>query len=267
MGISVGRFDSHFEEWTKYFTNYRKLWPGCLFRHEPLENVISILKSGSLLSRNDAAEFIHNDIAPDEIINSQDVAHSKVRLYFRPRTPTQFHIEGIRKEGDYYLGKHAGFLVMLVFDAKSILTLPNTFFSCGNMQSTTSQILNGDIEFDSLEFLNIYHDQANPSAEQIRQRCAEVLPVCPMDINQHLTFILVRTDSDLQTVKYILKELGLGSLTSKVKKSSGPGVMWTSATIHLDSCRHGSFMRTRLMEYLRSGLVNNAYTFFRRAGD
>jgi hypothetical protein len=61
------------------------------------------------------------DIAGAVVIQNRDRAHQFARLYFRPRTPTQFHIEGIRKSGDYYMGyTHAPTLVMLIFDSFNV---------------------------------------------------------------------------------------------------------------------------------------------------
>ncbi|MEX0943642.1 MAG: DarT ssDNA thymidine ADP-ribosyltransferase family protein [Pseudomonadales bacterium] len=193
---------------------------------------MAILARGSLLSRMHAEEegVVENDIAPQDIIDNRSDAHSRVRLYFRPRTPTQFHIEGIRKPKDFYQGKHAGFLVMLVLDAEALLTQPETQFSCGNMQSHASKVYSDDAGFDQLEFSGIYHDEAYPSPDQILQRCAEVLSASPLSLENTLKHIIVRTDADVQTLNFRLDDLGLAHLLGKVRKAQGAGVFFNYYT-------------------------------------
>lgn len=232
MGISIVRHEQHLSEWIPRFGNYKKKWPKNLFRHEPIENAIKILKNGFLSSRSDAENSgaIINDIAPVEIISNRADAHASVRLYFRPRTPTQFHIEGIRKPDDFYMGRHAGFLVFLVFDSRSVLTMPTTRFSTGNMQSPTSTVLDGDDGFDQLDFSGIYHDEAYPSDDEKRKRCAEVLADSPLNLDQTLKHIIVRTDADVSTMKFRLIQEGLGHLAPMVKKSFSTGVFFQRYT-------------------------------------
>lgn len=232
MGISKSRHRAHVEEWVKKFTNYKTKWPHYLFRHEPVENAIAILKAGVVMSRKDAGKTSNllNDIAPTEIIQNRDDAYSNVRLYFRPRTPTQYHIEGIRKRSDYYMGKHGGLLVMLVFKSEAVLSMNSTRFSCGNMQSSNSEVLDRDDGFDQLDFSGIYHDEAYPTPDQIRKRCAEVLVKSPLPIADTLSAIVVRTDADQATLKYLLLREGLNHLAPLVAKSEGTNVFFQRFT-------------------------------------
>lgn len=227
MGISVARHQAHVAEWTKRFSNYKQKWPKFLFHHASVVNAIGILKQNSLLSRNDAVAqgALIVDIAPEEIIQNRDEAHSYARLYFRPRTPTQFHIEGIRKPQDYYMGRHAGFLVMLAFGSEQVLTMPCTRFSNCNMQSPQSEVLDGDAGFDTLDFAGIYHDEAYPSDDQRRKRCAEVLVRSSLDLSA-LSALIVRTDADATALKYLLNRENLAHLIPKVKRSLGTGVFF-----------------------------------------
>lgn len=232
MGISAARHHTHVEEWTGKFHNYKKKWPSYLFRHEPVESALAVLRSGVLMSRNAACAQgpLLNDIAPTNIIQNRDAAHACVRLYFRPRTPTQYHIEGIRKPEDFYMGKHGGFLVMFAFRAEAVLTLEGTRFSNGNMQSPYSDVLEGDDGFDLLDFSGIYHDEAYPSDDEKRKRCAEVLAENPLQIAPNLAAIIVRTDADVSTIKYLLTRDGLSHFIPYVRKSGGPGVFFNNFT-------------------------------------
>jgi len=239
MGISIEKLAAHRLKYEAQYLNYRKSWPRHLYRHEPIENALKILQNGSLLSRNAAAQggLIGLDIAPEEIINSTDAAHNYARLYFRPKNPTQFHIEGIRKPADYYNGKHAGFTVMFMFDAAAVLTQNTTKFSCGNMQSHITDVFDGDTGFDQLDFDSIYHDVAYPSPEVIRKRCAEVLPQSGLVLADTLRFVVVRTDADLATLKYSLGQMGLDAYLPLVRKSTGSGLFFNryTAVEHIDS--------------------------------
>lgn len=232
MGITNARHLQHINTWKEKFQNYKLAWIKNLFRHEPVESAIRILAAGQLLSRAaaSATDSIQNDIAPDDIIQNRDDAHEYVRLYFRPRTPTQYHIEGIRKPADYYMGRHGGFLVMMVFNGASVLTLPEARFSTANMQSPYSVILDGDDGFDQLDFAGIYHDEAYPSDDQRKKRCAEVLLSEPLSIRPHLSALVVRTDADMATLKYLLSRENLDDLIPLVRKSDGSGIFFNFYT-------------------------------------
>jgi hypothetical protein len=213
VALSRAVIQRHIAEWEPKlrvtFYSHRRHWPSRLFRHEPLENILPILNSGSLLSRNQAGEdgAIINDIAPADIINANVLSHQYVRLYFRPKTPTQFHIEGIREAVDFFMGKHAPVLYMMVFDAEKILTTPGVRFSDGNMQGHPN-VYEGDAGFGLLDFENIYHEGAVPlddRAAVTRARCAEVLCPSPLLLPPYLQAVICRSAAERQL---LLHELG-----------------------------------------------------------
>lgn len=239
MGISNGRLNAHIQKYETQYENYRKSWPRYLYRHEPIENALRILQHGALLSRNAASQdsLIGSDIAPDQIIQASNAAHNWARLYFRPKNPTQYHIEGIRKPAEYYGGKHAGFTIMFMFDALAVLTLGSTQFSDGNMQSPYSTVYDGDDGFDELNFDAIYHDAAYPSQEVIRQRCAEVLAVSGLPLNGYLKHIAVRTNADFVSLEYFLGEHGLDTYLPALRQTTGSGLFFNryTAVDHIDA--------------------------------
>ena len=226
MGVSGKCWNAHVQHWEKTLFNYRKIWPSRLFRHEPIENAIKILSAGQLLSRNAAGAQIVTDIAPDGIIGCTDAAYDSVRLYFRPRNPTQYHIEGIRRPTEYYHGKHGGVLIMFVFSAGEIMTRGDVRFSDGNMQSHATQVLDGDQSFSSLDFKKIYHDSAQNDPDIVRSRCAEVLVPSPLNISENLEYILVRSDADRITLLEHLREKNLGEFSSKVRVAVKQGIFF-----------------------------------------
>ncbi|WP_209598557.1 DarT ssDNA thymidine ADP-ribosyltransferase family protein [Ruegeria sp. HKCCSP351] len=264
MGISSARYHAHLEEWLGRFSNYKKKWPKHLFHHANIGAAIDILKSGQLLSRDDAiaGEVLRQDIAPADIVQNRDVAHQFARLYFRPRTPTQFHIEGIRKPADYYMGRHGGLLVMLAFSSEKILTMEGTRFSTCNMQSPLSQVFDGDDGFEQLDFEGIFHDEANPSDDQKKKRCAEVLAQSPLDVATALSAIIVRTDADVATMKFLLTREGLHHFVPKIRKSQGTGVFFHKHTAvqYVDSAP--GRINFKLMESRSSGDIHTQMSIF-----
>jgi hypothetical protein len=212
MALTQSRVDRHIAEWeVKLSTGaflHRSRWPSRLFHHSPIENAAQILKAGQLLSRNDSTGSRKLDVADTSVIQNRDRAHQFARLYFRPRTPTQYHIEGVRKIGDYYNGDpkaHAPTLVMLIFDSRKILTREGVRFSTGNMQSHGA--MDGDTEefFDSIDFTKVFHEGNIGGDRTITHcKCAEVLTPSPLPISDCLTSIYCRSSAERTTLLYEL---------------------------------------------------------------
>ena len=214
MGLSPDVVRAHIDYWEHQLSignrRYRRHWPARLFRHEPLENVVKILQSRALLSRRDAAAEIERDIAPADIIASTAAARDSVRLYFRPKNPTQYHIEGIRKPNELYHGSQAPVLIIMVFRAEDILTQPGVEFSDGNMQSYGTVTGNTEAKFEAIPFDQVYHEgvvdrQTARGADIVRRRCAEVLLPSPLHLPGHLQGVLCRSPAERAT---LLHQLG-----------------------------------------------------------
>ena len=214
MAVSNHVVEEHIQAWeTKLGASYRRRWPSRLFRHEVLENAIKILKAGKLYSRGDAVDLLERDVAPEDIINITHAAHGYTRLYFRPRTPTQYRIEGIRRAEEIWNGRHAPVLYMFVFKARSLLTRADVHFSRGNMQIPGTPILDGDAAFKTLAFGKIYHEgrynPEDPDEADIKiWRCAEVLCESPLLIDDALEAVVCRSDAERKTLIYALGEEG-----------------------------------------------------------
>ena len=227
MGISSNVIDNHISSWeAKLSASYRRRWPSRLFRHEALENAIRVLQSGQLLSRRDASSLLVRDVAPDEIINSTDAAHGYVRLYFRPRTPTQYRIEGIRREEEIWNGKHAPVLYMFVFRSNAILTKSNVRLSSGNMQVPGTSVLDGDQDFACLNFDKIYHEgsyNTDTDADIKIWRCAEVLSDQPIVLDDALEAVVCRSHAERQTLLYMLGD-SAALWANKITVVTQPGI-------------------------------------------
>lgn len=213
MGLSPDVANAHIDHWTKQLSKgnrrYRRHWPSRLFRHEPLENAVKILRSGVLLSRSDAAGEIERDIAPEEIIGRRTTAYGSARLYFRPRTPTQYHIEGIRKPNELYQGRHAPVLVIFVFKANDIFTQSGVMFSDGNVQSSATETGSTDEKFQTIPFDRVYHDgpfdaYSTEGTDIVRRRCAEVLVPNALELRGNLQWVLCRSAAERATLLHLL---------------------------------------------------------------
>jgi hypothetical protein len=211
MGISLTKARSHIEQWCETLRSpsgyiYRTKWPKYLFHHASLSNATSILNAGALLSRYDAAALAHDDVAPAEVIARRSDAHKFARLYFRPRTPTQYQVEGIRKADECYLGdssNHVPVLYMFLFFAESVLALDGTQFSNGNMQSPQTKFDGTEDFFDSIPFGKVFHEGSFDQSEKdaiLKARCAEVLAESPLLLTEHLKFVLCRSEAERHTL-------------------------------------------------------------------
>ena len=77
----------------RYRYDGRSWWPKFVFHYSALQNVVSILETGILFSRENAMSksLIGVDGASQSVLaNTSDAYKDYVRLYFRPKTPTQY---------------------------------------------------------------------------------------------------------------------------------------------------------------------------------
>lgn len=209
MAISSGFVDQHIDEWGRRLDStykpYRKKWPSRLFHHCPLENAVQIIADGNLRSRIDAQQA--RDVAAPGVIDNTHTAHTYGRMYFRPKTPTQWHIEGIRKPTECQYGEatHAPVLVMLVFDAKKTLLYPGVRFSDRNMQQHAASVGDDEQFFSQIPFEKVYHESGIAGDYSIiAHRCAEVLVPSPFPLTASLTGIVCRTSAERTTLLHLL---------------------------------------------------------------
>lgn len=211
MALSDFFVSQHIEHWSNElgsgFYSYRKHWPACLFHHAPLENALGILRDGHIRSRNDPMRQRLRDVAAAGVIDNTHNAHNRVRLYFRPKTPTQYHIEGIRKDHECQYGtdSHAPVLVMFVLDAQKILTLPNVLFSDQNMQRGDASTGSDEAFFGAIPFNKVFHEGGISGDTSITaHRCAEILPESPLALEGVLSGIWFRSEPERDTLLHLL---------------------------------------------------------------
>ena len=81
----------HIKEQT-WLTKSQQWWPDYLFHFTDILNAVKILNDGVMFSRLqlEKNKELITDIASKKVIESTDLKwKNHVRLYFRPRTPTQ----------------------------------------------------------------------------------------------------------------------------------------------------------------------------------
>ena len=118
----------------------RRFWSRWLFRSDHVENAARILNSGRLLSRTAAERggLIPMDSGSPQYVGQLSPRHRNlVRLYFRPRTPTQYANEGIRPRIRVQYGAHMPVPVYLLFSA-SLLALQGVRFTRGRLAQGTA---------------------------------------------------------------------------------------------------------------------------------
>lgn len=209
MALSVEEVDAHIAKWEQWadrpYYSHRKHWPSRLFHHAPVENAVRILTEGVLRARADPHIDLKRDIAGEGVIDVRVDAHTYVRMYFRPRTPTQFHIEGVRKKHECEFGFQAPILIMFVLDARPILTRAGTRFSDENMQRVSASVGDDATFLAAIPWEKVYHEGGLAGDHSIiAHRCAEVLAVSPLALADCLQWIYCRSEAERDTLLHFL---------------------------------------------------------------
>jgi ssDNA thymidine ADP-ribosyltransferase, DarT len=216
MGLSAAAADAHIASWTdelrrRPFYPHRVHWPSLLFHHAPVQNAVGIIQSGEIRSRRQTQGQRPLDVAGAGVIDHRQRAHDFSRLYFRPRTPTQYHIEGIRRANECQYGPaaHAPVLVMFALEARSILTMPTTRFSDINMQRDEARDGETDAFFGTIDFNKVYHEGGfGGDASIANHRAAEVLCHSPLSLTDHLKWIVCRSEAERETLIHMAGAAG-----------------------------------------------------------
>ena len=186
----------------------RRWWPDYVFHFTDIRNAVSILKEGALLSRTQAQrrDLMATDNANLDIIdNTDETWQDYVRLYFRPRTPTQFRNEGIRPRDELYNHAHCPVPVYFLFDSPTILSRPDCKFTDGNLASGP-KVFSSPADLDQLPFESVYHDRPVTDADRsmvVFHRHAEIIIPKQLNLNA-LRFIVCRTQAEYETLLHLL---------------------------------------------------------------
>ena len=187
----------------------RQWWPACLFHCTDILNVLSILEQGELVSRVQAEQTgkLQVDIASPEVIAGTEAQwQDYVRLYFRPRTPTQYRNEGFRPLSQLSWNSHCPVPVYLIFNAVTVLSRLDCRFSDGNLGSEYANVESNVSFLKQIPFNLVYHDTwfNPPERDQIvHHRNAEVLVPQRMGL-ESLLYLGCRSDAEYKTLLHLL---------------------------------------------------------------
>ena len=206
----------------RYRSDARSWWPRFVFHYTDLQNIGSILETGFLFSRNEAIHrsCLSADVASHDVLDvTPDKYKDYVRLYFRPKTPTQFRNEGIRPSKNLYFGAHCPIPVMLLFDAQDILTRHTTRFSNGSLAGNFPIDIGRTASFfENLPFRDIYHNSPFHEDERkliVTRRHAEVIVPNRLDLKS-LRYIWCRSQAEKETLVSLLSHHQLTKWSDKI---------------------------------------------------
>ena len=211
----------------------RKRWPNWLFRSDHVENAAAILNSGKLLSRAAAQRsgLIVKDSGSPRHVGQLSAEHrSYVRLYFRPRTPTQYRNEGIRPAGKIELDAHMPVPVYLLFSS-SLLMESDVEFTRGRLTHETE--IGNSVEFlRDMAFSDIYHDRgvgavggSDRRSEILNARHSEVVVKDELQL-EHAKHIVCRSAPERETLVSLLNTETRKRWTQRIHVDEGRGMLF-----------------------------------------
>lgn len=207
-------YDEIIKEQMQILPNSIRWWPKYFYHFTNIVNALGILNTGWIYGRKDAVEneLMETDNASPSVISiSQNNIKEYARLYFRPRTPTQYHNEGYKPEHIRNTDVNANCPVPIFFflDANTILNMENVKFSetsCAGIHDLN--LLSGAEAFKNLPFEKIYHDtffSQEERADIVKHRHAEIVRLNGFPIKNALKGIVCRSVAEKQTLLYLLR--------------------------------------------------------------
>lgn len=196
-----------------WLSESQKWWPEYLFHFSDLTNAVNILKTGQLLCRSElerTGQLVTDIASPDIISATSSEWKMYVRLYFRPRTPTQYSNEGFRPLNQRERGgAHCPIPVLFIFSSRPILTASGTRFSQGNLGAAHPVVGDTAEFFVTLPFEKIYFERSNAGLSLSEKRAivdhknAEVIVPSSLDLS-NLRAILCRSQAEFETLIHLM---------------------------------------------------------------
>lgn len=190
-------------------------WPKYFYHFTDIRNAMGIIELGWIYGRNNVLEnnLMKNDNASESVITiSKNKVKDCARLYFRPRTPTQYNNEGYKPTKIRRKDLNASCPVPIFFflDSETVLNMENVKFSevsCAGLADLN--LLSGAEAFEKLPFDKIYHDKYIPDGSRsdiVKHRHAEILGEGGIPISKALRGIVCRSVAEKQTLLYLLRK-------------------------------------------------------------
>lgn len=181
------------------------------YHYTDVTNAVNIVSAGAIFSRNEAIRqnLMRNKNADEGVVNLNELAHNYARLYFRPKTPTQYHNEGYKHTSFRMSDPNSANVpvpVFFVFDLKKLLANPNVQFVPRGLAGTNPNRPIGGVEnFSKLEFQYIYHKSSlygyddETKRDIIKLRHTELVVPNELELEPYLEKIVFRNEIELQT--------------------------------------------------------------------
>lgn len=191
----------------------RRWWPKYLYHSAHVENAARILNDGRVLSRRRvvAEGRLALDCASPRILQDLPSGYKRwVRLYFRPRAPTQYANEGVRPRSQYEYGAHMPVPIYLLFSAADVLAQSQSRFTRGRLEQGAPMGSTADF-FRLIPFADVYHDAGvgplgSPRrADILNARHAEVLIPDELPL-RHLKLVLCRSQPERATLLELMTQ-------------------------------------------------------------
>ena len=175
----------------------RYWWTYFLFAYVDLHTTIDILEQGLI-----TAEQQHGT-------STRSHWNRFVRLYFRPRIPDLYHLEGFNPSAMVEGKPHIPIPICLLFDLESIICMPGSRFAEVNPAKQGRQdiaVYSTPRNFQEMPFEQIYHDTSLMPAERAEiLQCREAQVILPEQIGlETLQMICVRSAAEYETLSGLL---------------------------------------------------------------
>ena len=227
------------QDWVKH--TERRWWPKFLFHYTDIRNAVQILREGYLYSRKyleDQGRSIISSGSPVVLAGTDITIKDCVRLYFRPKTPTQYYAEGIRSQETLARSRfpeaHCPVPIFFLFDSIEILARSDCRFSDGNLASPQAHVLSTAEHLEQLPWRKIYHtgwiDHAkSENSDIVFRRHAEAIIPQKLDLSA-LRYIYCRSEAERVTLLYLLPPDLRNRYRSKVVASTRSGLFYRQQT-------------------------------------
>jgi len=193
----------------------RSWWPKYFYHYTDINNAVRVVKAGKLISRSMLEKMgaMPVDNASPEILKAtRPRVKDYVRLYFRPRTPTQWHNEGMRPVAARpALHAHCPVPIFFLFNAEKFISTTDCYFSEGNMAASNVIAHQSATSFKFLPFNQIYHEgslygmSGGEKRQVIFHRNAEIIVPDELSL-ESLEFLFCRSPAEKETLVHLLPE-------------------------------------------------------------
>lgn len=186
----------------------RSYWTKYAFHFTDVRNAAKILADGKIQSRANLPPGSFVDAAcPNVIAQTATSVKSYVRLYFRPRTPTQYRSEGLRPREKYWENSHCPVPVFFLFDLLQLLCRDDCLFSDSNLAKLHfAGFCSTAAELSGFDFTKIYYDNwvsKDQLRDMVAHQNAELAIPNELDLAA-LKFIYCRSAAERETLLYLL---------------------------------------------------------------